>query len=203
MATSLVVMGVSGSGKSTIARLLADRLGWPMAEADDFHPRSNIEKMTSGVPLDDEDRMPWLRSMRDWIGEHAADGLDTVVTCSALKRSYRDLLRGADADVLFVHLSGSRELLGGQRVLHVVVVGTGGVAVPPELAQPLGVVPDRIQIGQVRLTTAMRPPKPRLLVKKKYLPSGEIEGEYSKPAELILFPMFSGTLHLPLRFRER
>jgi gluconokinase len=98
-----------------------------MAEADDFHPRSNIEKMTSGVPLDDEDRMPWLRSMRDWIGEHAADGLDTVVTCSALKRSYRDLLRGADADVLFVHLSGSRELLGGR------LSGRSGHFMPPEL----------------------------------------------------------------------
>lgn len=110
--TCLVVMGVAGSGKSTVARLLADRLGWPMAEADEFHPEANIAKMESGTPLTDGDREPWLRSLRDWISEQDTAGRSTVITCSALKRSYRDLLRGATARVRFVHLSGTREVIG-------------------------------------------------------------------------------------------
>lgn len=105
-ATCLVVMGVSGAGKSTVARLLADELGWPMAEADEFHPASNIDKMSAGVPLTDEDRAPWLSALRDWITARAEAGENTVVTCSALKRSYRDILREAGARVRFVHLAG-------------------------------------------------------------------------------------------------
>ena len=85
-------MGVSGSGKSTVAATLVDRLGWEFAEGDDFHPAANVEKMRAGHPLDDEDRWPWLRSLAAWIGEHERAGRDVVVTCSALKRSYRDLL---------------------------------------------------------------------------------------------------------------
>lgn len=104
--TGLVVMGVSGIGKSTTARLVAERLGWPMAEADDFHPRTNIDKMTAGIPLTDDDRMPWLHAIRDWISERADAGEDVVVTCSALKRSYRDILREAGARVWFVFLHG-------------------------------------------------------------------------------------------------
>ncbi|WP_100444124.1 gluconokinase [Glycomyces xiaoerkulensis] len=107
MTMCLVVMGVSGSGKTTVAEGLASRLAWPVAEGDRFHPAANIAKMESGLPLDDEDRAPWLRSIRDWIGERAAAGQNAVVTCSALKRSYRDLLRGVDASVRFVHLSGA------------------------------------------------------------------------------------------------
>ena len=112
--TCLVVMGVSGSGKSTVARLLADRIGVPMAEGDEFHPEANIAKMSSGAPLTDDDRAPWLQTIRDWMSERDADGLATVVTCSALKRSYRDLLRGATARVRFVHLRGDRELIAGR-----------------------------------------------------------------------------------------
>lgn len=100
--THLVVMGVSASGKTTLASLLADRLGWPMAEADDFHPPANKAKMASGTPLTDEDRWPWLISLRDWMDHAPGEG--TVMTCSALKRSYRDLLRGADGVVRFVHV---------------------------------------------------------------------------------------------------
>jgi len=111
----LVVMGVSGSGKTTVARLLAEDLGWTFAEADEFHPRANIEKMESGTPLTDEDRWPWLSSLRDWASERADAGEDAVVTCSALKRSYRDLLRGSRARVRFVHLDGPAELLA-QRI---------------------------------------------------------------------------------------
>ncbi|GAB3658088.1 gluconokinase [Glycomyces tarimensis] len=109
--TCLVVMGVSGAGKSTIAERLADRLGWPMAEGDEFHPEANIAKMETGTPLDDADREPWLRSLRDWISERDAAGENTVVTCSALKRSYRDILREATADVHFVHLVGSIQVI--------------------------------------------------------------------------------------------
>lgn len=107
----LVVMGVSGSGKSTVAALLAERLGWPLAEADEFHPAANIEKMSHGVPLTDEDRWPWLRAMRDWMTTHARQGRSTVVTCSALKVAYRDVLREAEGRVRFVHLAGSPDLV--------------------------------------------------------------------------------------------
>ncbi|KNC19430.1 gluconate kinase [Arthrobacter sp. RIT-PI-e] len=107
----VVVMGISGSGKTTIATLLAEKLGWVFAEADEFHPAANIEKMTSGTPLTDEDRWPWLETMRDWMSSRTATGTDTVVTCSALRRAYRDVLVQAGGDVLFVHLMGEEELI--------------------------------------------------------------------------------------------
>lgn len=100
----LVLMGVSGCGKTTAALNLHDALGWPVAEADDFHPEVNIDKMSRGVPLTDEDRRPWLESMREWMSERAAEGVRTIITCSALKRSYRDLLSGAKGRVFFIHL---------------------------------------------------------------------------------------------------
>ncbi|WP_436502008.1 gluconokinase [Actinokineospora sp. HUAS TT18] len=107
----VVVMGVSGSGKSTVAALVAQRLGVPFAEADELHPSTNIAKMTAGVPLTDEDRLPWLAAIAGWIGEHARAG-GGVVTCSALKRSYRDLLReAAPGHVWFLHPHGDRALL--------------------------------------------------------------------------------------------
>lgn len=102
--THLVVMGVAGCGKTTTANGLARVLGWPVAEADDFHPGANIAKMRAGTPLTDADRWPWLGSLRDWMGEHAAQGSSTIVTCSALKRSYRDLLAQAQGRVRFVYL---------------------------------------------------------------------------------------------------
>lgn len=108
----VVVMGVSGTGKSTVGRLLADRLGVPYAEADDFHPQANIDKMSRGVPLDDEDRAPWLDAIGDWARRRAGRG--GVVSCSALKRRYRDRLRGAAPGVRFLHLSGDRELVAGR-----------------------------------------------------------------------------------------
>ncbi len=121
MSQLLVVMGVSGSGKTTVAQLLASELGWQFAEADEFHPPANIAKMESGHPLTDEDRWPWLEAVRDWASERADAGQDAVVTCSALKRSYRDLLRGSRARVRFVHLDGPPELLArriGSRTGH-------------------------------------------------------------------------------------
>lgn len=110
-ATALVVMGVSGSGKSTVGRLLADRLGWQFAEADDFHPPANVAKMSAGVPLTDSDRWPWLRTIAAWMSERTAAGVDVVVTCSALRRVYRDVLREAGSGVRFVHVTGDRELI--------------------------------------------------------------------------------------------
>ncbi len=108
----LVIMGVAGCGKTTVAQLIAERLGWIEAEADDFHPQANILKMASGVPLEDDDRWPWLRAIRDWASAQDDAGNNSVVTCSALKRAYRDVLRQSTGRVRFVHLDGSVELIG-------------------------------------------------------------------------------------------
>ncbi len=108
---AVVVMGVSGSGKSTVAAGLVDRLGWEFAEGDEFHPRENVEKMRSGRPLDDDDRLPWLRRLTAWIGEHEQAGRSVVVTCSALKRSYRELLRDGHPSVWFAHVTADAELI--------------------------------------------------------------------------------------------
>ena len=110
MGLVVVVMGVSGSGKTTVGRRLVGRLGVPYAEADEFHPPANIEKMSAGRPLTDEDRWPWLRAIADWITSQAGRR-GGVVSCSALKRSYRDLLRSAADLVWFLHLDGSRALI--------------------------------------------------------------------------------------------
>ncbi|GAA1416089.1 gluconokinase [Streptomyces thermospinosisporus] len=105
----VVVMGVAGTGKTTIGPLLAARLGVPYAEGDDFHPRASIAKMSAGIPLTDEDRWPWLDAIGDWAQGRA--GLGGVVSCSALKRSYRDRLRNAAPGVVFLHLTGDRALI--------------------------------------------------------------------------------------------
>jgi gluconokinase len=105
----LVLMGVSGSGKSTVGALLAARLQRAYAEADDFHPAANVAKMASGHPLTDEDRRPWLAAIARWIDERIARGEPAVVTCSALKRKYRDVLRRSEVQV--VYLRGSRDLI--------------------------------------------------------------------------------------------
>lgn len=107
--TVLVIMGVSGCGKSTIAALLAGRLSWPFAEGDDMHPPENVAKMHAGHPLTDTDRRPWLERIAAWIDEQIAAGRSALVTCSALKRSYRDLLRREQ--VMFVYLHGDFEVI--------------------------------------------------------------------------------------------
>jgi gluconokinase len=106
----LVVLGVSGSGKSTVAGLGAGRLGWDLGEGDDLHPAANVEKMATGQPLTDDDRWPWLDLVATWIRRHTAAHQPAIITCSALKRSYRDRLR--DPNVIFVHLAGSRDQIG-------------------------------------------------------------------------------------------
>ncbi|WP_130345811.1 gluconokinase [Herbihabitans rhizosphaerae] len=130
-------MGVSGSGKTTVGAALAQRLRVPYADADDFHPQANIDKMSAGVPLDDTDRVPWLRAIGDWLAEHAEAG--GVVSCSALRRSYRDELRAAAPATRFVHLDGSPEVVRRR------VAGRAGHFMPESLVasqfatlEPLG-----------------------------------------------------------------
>jgi gluconokinase len=106
--TPLVVMGVSGSGKSTVAAALAQRMRVPFADADDFHPAANIAKMTAGTPLDDHDRHPWLEAIGEWLADHAGGG---VMSCSALKRKYRDQLRHHAHDVVFLLLHGTPDVI--------------------------------------------------------------------------------------------
>jgi gluconokinase len=107
----LVVMGASGSGKTTVAALLAGRLHWAFADADDFHPLENIAKMRSGIPLDDADRLPWLQAIAAQIDRWRAEERNGVVTCSALKRRYRDMIIGKRPGVRLVYLKGDRELI--------------------------------------------------------------------------------------------
>lgn len=112
----VIVMGTTGSGKTTIGTLLAKRLGWEFADADDFHPPANVEKMKHGIPLTDADRMPWLEALHDQILQWNSEARSVVLACSALKQSYRDKLK-AGARVRFVYLKGSYELFS-ERVLE-------------------------------------------------------------------------------------
>lgn len=112
----IVVMGVAGSGKSTIGTLLARRLDWAFADADSFHPASNVEKMRRGVPLTDDDRLPWLEAIAAWMEGLRRDGQRGIVTCSALKRAYRKILVGGRADTRIVYLKGERDLIASRMV---------------------------------------------------------------------------------------
>jgi gluconokinase len=109
----LVIMGVSGAGKSTVGTLIADRLGLSFRDADTFHPPANIAKMSSGQPLTDDDRWPWLDAIGAHLAAHRAAG--AVVTCSALKRAYRDRLRAAAPDLRFIHLHGPQALIAARQ----------------------------------------------------------------------------------------
>src|SRR5947209_9561383 len=125
--TTIVVMGVSGAGKSTVAAELVARLGWDFAEGDEFHPPENVEKMRAGRPLDDEDRWPWLRRLAEWIGEQERAGTCAVMTCSALRRSYRDLLRDGHPSVWFAHVTVD------EAVLRARLAARQGHYMPPSL----------------------------------------------------------------------
>ena len=108
----IVVMGVSGCGKTTVGEGLAAALGWPFDEGDQFHPPANIAKMAAHTPLTDEDRWPWLRTLADRIAAHERAGRSSILSCSALRRSYRDLLRTGAPRVRFLHLHGDRKRPG-------------------------------------------------------------------------------------------
>ena len=107
----VIVAGVSGSGKTTVGTLLAVRLGWRFADADDFHPAANVAKMRAGIPLTDEDRWPWLHGIAAWIDATRHAGNHGIIACSALKRVYRDILVGDRPDVCLVYLKGDRDLI--------------------------------------------------------------------------------------------
>ena len=107
----LVVMGVSGSGKTTIGKMLADRFGWAFEEGDLLHPEANVAKMHAGIPLTDKDREPWLEAVRLWIDKQREQGKPGIIACSALKRAYRDFLRQNRNEVHLIYLRGSRELI--------------------------------------------------------------------------------------------
>lgn len=109
--TLLIVMGVAGSGKTTVGSLLAERLGWPFFDADDFHPESNLEKMRGGMALSDADRLPWLERLRELIADCLAQDKSAVLACSALKESYRRILAEDDPQVRFVFLQAAPEVL--------------------------------------------------------------------------------------------
>ncbi len=111
MSRVYVIMGVSGCGKSTVGQALAAALGAPFYDGDDFHPPENVAKMASGSPLDDTDRAPWLASLGRSLADHLANDETAVMACSALKRSYRDLLRGGSDRVIFVYLQGDFDTL--------------------------------------------------------------------------------------------
>ena len=110
----IIVMGVSGCGKSTIGKRLGAALNWPFRDADTFHPEANIAKMKGGLALDDADRAPWLAAIADWIDGHRRDGTQAIVSCSALKHRYRIVLLRGRADVGLVYLKGSYALIGSR-----------------------------------------------------------------------------------------
>jgi carbohydrate kinase (thermoresistant glucokinase family) len=167
--TIIVVMGVSGSGKTTIAAGLAKREGWVLLEGDTFHPPANIAKMKAGTPLTDEDRWPWLRAIAAREDELRAAGTSAVVACSALKRAYRDILIGARPDVILLYLCGSRSLIGER------ISGRKGHFMPPALLDSQFATleepgPDEhpviVEIGgspQAEIENAMGQLRPRLL----------------------------------------
>jgi carbohydrate kinase (thermoresistant glucokinase family) len=123
----LIVMGVSGCGKTTIARQLAAALGWPMQEGDDLHPPANVAKMSAGIALDDNDRWPWLHAIAARIESWRSAGGSGIVTCSALKRAYRDILVAGHADVRIVYLQGDKALIAAR------LAGRHGHFMPPAL----------------------------------------------------------------------
>lgn len=129
MSRLYVVMGVAGSGKSRIGAALAEALGIDFAEGDDYHPAENVARMSSGIPLTDGDRAGWLRALANRLGEARDAGTGLVMTCSALKRSYRDVLRAAASDVQFVFLEGDRALVAER------LSGRRGHFMPPALLE--------------------------------------------------------------------
>ena len=141
-----VVMGVSGSGKSTVGVALASHFAVPFLEGDAYHPADNVSKMSAGIPLDDDDRAGWLEALAAEIGQARAEGRGLVLSCSALKRRYRDLLRAADPALRFVHLAGPRELIAVR--MH----GRPGHYMPPSLLDSQLSILEPLQDDETGLT---------------------------------------------------
>lgn len=141
-----VVMGVSGSGKSTVGAALAQHFAVPFLEGDAYHPAANVTKMSAGIPLDDDDRAGWLDALATEIGQARSEGRGLVLSCSALKRRYRDLLRGADPALRFVHLAGPRELIAVR--MH----GRPGHYMPPSLLDSQLSILEPLQADEAGLT---------------------------------------------------
>jgi len=123
----IILMGVSGAGKTTVGKRLAEALGWRFLEGDDFHPLANVKKLAAGIPLTDEDRVPWLARLRELVAEVLARGEDAVLACSALKRSYRQLLTVDPAQVRWVYLWAPQEVIASR------LAGRTGHFMPPTL----------------------------------------------------------------------
>jgi gluconokinase len=161
----LIVMGVSGAGKTTLAEGIADTMGWLYAEGDDFHSQANVSKMAAGIPLTDEDRWPWLRAIGTWIDEHERDGRSAVITCSALKRTYRDLLREDRPHVSFVFLTVPEDVLAER------------------LAQRTGhYMPSSLLPSQLATLEPLQPDEPGVLVNAHADPSASITEALDKLA---------------------
>ncbi|MBV9117635.1 MAG: gluconokinase [Acetobacteraceae bacterium] len=152
-----MMMGVSGSGKTTVARGVAARLGWDVLEGDSFHPPNNVAKMSKGIPLDDADRLPWLHAIARAIDAELAAGRSCVVTCSALKRSYRDILIGPRKNVALVYLQGSHALLA-ERMRNRV-----GHFMPPSLLDSQLATLEEPTPEEAPITVAVAPPPERIV----------------------------------------
>ncbi len=111
---ALILMGVSGCGKTSVGEQLSEKLNWPFFDGDDFHPKANVDKMAAGIPLDDDDRIPWLMNLHDLIAGHLADGKSLLLACSALKQTYRNQLAEGNPGTVFVHLKGDFALIMGR-----------------------------------------------------------------------------------------
>jgi gluconokinase len=149
MQRSVVVSGVSGSGKSTVGQALADRLELPFCDGDDLHPAANVEKMHAGVPLDDDDRRPWLLLVGGWLADHPGGG---VVACSALKRTYRDLIRIECPDAWVVQLVGDQDLIGARQASR------HGHFMPPSLLPSQFATLEPLQPDEDGLVVDVAPP---------------------------------------------
>jgi gluconokinase len=150
-------MGVSGSGKTTVGAALAQRLGVPFADADDFHPVANVAKMSAGTPLDDLDRLPWLQTISLWLADHAATG--AVVSCSALKHWYRTILREAAPAQVFVHLDGSPEVVARR------VAGRPGHFMPASLVDSQFATLERLRADEIGVTLPLDLPVDELVAR--------------------------------------
>jgi gluconokinase len=161
-----VLMGVSGCGKTTVGRLLCERLGWRFLDADDFHPPANVEKMRSGVPLNDEDRWPWLDRLNELLRDEQAAGENCVLACSALKQKYRDRLAAHVAGVRWVHLKGTQDLIAarlqarrGHYMPPTLLQSQFAALEPPAEALVVDISPTPQEIAQ-RLAQALTTPQP-------------------------------------------